>query len=471
MTTSIWWIRRDLRLTDAPALHAASQQADTVLPVFILDPKLLRSRYVGEKRLAFLFAGLRALDADLRTRGSQLILRQGDPAQEMERLCAEHAVGAVYAEADVSPFARQRDANVAQRLGDRLHLTGGLTIRPLNSTRKEDGSPYTVFTPFSKRWKSQAAIQRGDILRAPQQISTPNNLSSMTLSELPTVNAESYFTAGEQAAKERLASFVKGSDAPLFGYANNRDRPDLAATSQLSPYLRFGMLSPRMAALAAYEAHERATDEAGRKGAEVWLNELLWREFYLTILHNFPHVRGSSFRSEYDAIQWINNPEEFAAWCDGKTGVPIVDAAMRQLRTIGWMHNRARMIVASFLVKDLLIDWRWGEQWFMQHLVDGDPAANNGGWQWTAGVGTDAAPYFRIFNPVSQGEKFDPEGAYVRQWLPELSNVPTKFIHQPWTMAKSEQIRARCEIGKEYPAPIVDHAMARTRTLEAFKHR
>jgi deoxyribodipyrimidine photo-lyase len=243
---------------------------------------------------------------------------------------------------------------------------------------------------------------------------------------------------------------------------------DLPGTSGLSPYLRFGMVSAWQVHVAALAAIDAAPNDQARKGAETWLNELIWREFYIAILYHFPRVRRNSFRAGYDRIQWANDRGAFMAWCEGRTGYPVVDAAMRQLAQTGWMHNRARMIVASFLVKDLLIDWRWGERWFMQRLVDGDPAANNGGWQWTAGTGTDAAPYFRIFNPVSQGQKYDPRGAYVRRWLPEMVRVPDQFIHQPWTMAWEDQKSAGCYIGHEYPAPIVDHAWARQRTLAAF---
>jgi deoxyribodipyrimidine photo-lyase len=277
------------------------------------------------------------------------------------------------------------------------------------------------------------------------------------------------FAPGEAEARRRLAAFVDGDDAPVYAYGAQRNSPAVDGTSGLSPYLRFGMLSARLAASAAYSAIERAPDGESRESAGVWLNELIWREFYLFILYNFPHARRGSFRSAYDAVAWDNSETHFGAWCAGRTGVPIVDAAMRQLVRTRWMHNRTRMIVASYLVKDLLIDWRWGEQWFMQHLVDGDPAANNGGWQWTAGTGTDAAPYFRVFNPVAQGQKFDPEGVYVRRWVHELQEVPTPFIHEPWSMPKSEQLKARCAIGVDYPAPIVDHSWARTRVLAAFQ--
>ncbi len=228
------------------------------------------------------------------------------------------------------------------------------------------------------------------------------------------------------------------------------------------------MISARMAALAAFTAMARAPAAEAARSAETWLNELIWRDFYVQILAAFPHVRSGAFRPVYDKMEWIDDSDSFAAWCDGRTGYPFVDAAMRQLRATGWMHNRLRMVVASFLVKDLLIDWRRGERWFMQTLLDGDPAANNGGWQWSAGVGTDAAPYFRIFNPVSQGKKFDPDGLFVRRWLPELADVPTSAIHEPWALGPADQQRARCRIGVDYPARIIDHAFARERVLAAF---
>jgi deoxyribodipyrimidine photo-lyase len=229
------------------------------------------------------------------------------------------------------------------------------------------------------------------------------------------------------------------------------------------------MLSAKQALAASNQAIAKARTEEERKGANTWLNELIWREFYQSILFHFPSVREMSFRANLRTIQWENDPAEFKAWCNGETGYPIVDSAMRQLMETGWMHNRARMIVASFLVKDLLIDWRWGEQWFMQQLIDGDPAANNGGWQWSAGTGTDAAPYFRVFNPILQGQKFDPQGVYVHRWVPELSSVPMKYLHKPWEMPADIQEASSCIIGKNYPSPIVDHAYARERVLERFR--
>ncbi len=467
MSVAIWWIRRDLRLTDNQALATALAHGSQIVPAFIVDPQLLASPYGSDRRAAFLFGGLRALAAAIAERGGKLIVRHGEPATQLATLCRESGASAVYAERDYSPYATARDTSVAAALSVPLHLTDGLTARPMMAALKDDGTPYTVYTPYSRRWRQQVPLQRSDILPAPEQLPGPTSMASDDLPE-PGAPSELSFVPGEGEAKQRLAAFVAGTDAPIYGYANYRNRPDLAGTAQLSPYLRFGMISARLAALAAYTAIERAPDADSRQSADTWLAELIWREFYISILHHFPHVRRGSFRPEYDAVAWQNDEAHFAAWCAGQTGYPIVDAAMRQLAATGWMHNRARMVAASFLVKDLLINWRWGERWFMRQLIDGDPAANNGGWQWTAGTGTDAAPYFRVFNPVTQGQKFDPDGAYVRRWVPELQRVPTKYLHEPWTMPRSEQTRAGCIIGSTYPAPIVDHAVARERILAAY---
>jgi deoxyribodipyrimidine photo-lyase len=277
--------------------------------------------------------------------------------------------------------------------------------------------------------------------------------------------------AGEAEAQRRLKAFVSGRAAPIFGYSESRNRMDADGTSQLSPYLRFGMLSPRHALAAASDRLASAPSAAARGGAETWINELIWREFFNAVLHHFPDVQRHAFRPSARDIVWETSPDAFQAWCEGRTGYPIIDAAMRQLTATGWMHNRARMIVGSFLVKDLLLDWRLGERYFMQQLVDRDPAANNGGWQWVAGTGADAAPYFRIFNPVAQGKKFDPDGAYVRRWVPEVRRVRPAYLHEPWTMDASTQAESGCRIGRDYPSPIVDHAQARARALSRYKRR
>ncbi len=466
MSTALWWIRRDLRLSDNQALTGALAAAEQVVPVFVLDPALLASPFTGEKRLAFLFDGLRSLDAELRQRGSRLIVRQGEPAAELARLMAETSADVIFAEGDVTPFARRRDEQVKAQLP--LRLTPGLTMHRPSAVLKDDGAPYTVFTPFSKRWLALPLPLPADLLPAPEHIATPAGLESVPIPAWPVLTASAPFPAGEAEAQRRLATFTEGNDAVIVRYRDDRNRPDLEGTSRLSPYLRFGMISARQAVAASRTARLAARTSDACYGADTWLSELIWREFYVAILYHFPLVRSGSFQRHYDHIPWANDESDFAAWRQGQTGYPIVDAAMRQLVQTGWMHNRPRMIVASFLVKDLLIDWRWGERFFMQHLLDGDPANNNGGWQWTAGVGTDAAPYFRVFNPTAQGQKFDPDGGYVRRWAPELARVPAKYIHAPWTMPPSEQRRAGCIIGSDYPAPIIDHAFARERTLAAY---
>lgn len=452
---NLWWIRRDLRLADNPALSAALREGSGVLPVFILDETLLRRP--AEKRQGFLFAGLRALDDDLRRLGARLIVRRGDPLVELPRLAAEANAGGVFAEQDVSPYARRRDGTLGQRVN--LHLVHGLGVHPPSAVVRADGKPFTVFTPFSRTWKALPAGEH--LLPAPDALPRVPDLPSADLPDLPVPDG---FPPGEGEARRRLAAFL---DGPIDAYAQGRNRLDEEGTSALSPYLRFGMLSARQVVAAARQAGRLAPDAPAREGIATWLNELIWREFYQSILYHFPQVLREPFRPTLRGVAWREAPQDLFAWQTGQTGYPVVDAAMRQLAATGWMHNRARMISASFLVKHLLIHWQHGERWFMRQLIDGDPAANNGGWQWVAGTGTDAVPYFRIFNPILQGQKFDPEGAFIRRWLPELADVPQKFIHTPWLMSAEEQQRYHAVLGRDYPAPIVDHGAARQRFLEA----
>ncbi|NTV36420.1 MAG: deoxyribodipyrimidine photo-lyase [Anaerolineaceae bacterium] len=457
MATFIWWIRRDLRLDDNPALQAALREGGLVIPVFVLDEFLLNNP--APNRQGFLFTAMRSLDASLRLLGSRLVVRKGSPAQELVKLAAETGAQAVYAEEDYSPYARRRDAEVSSRLD--LHLVVGATVHHPNAVVKADGSPYTVFTPFSKVWKalpfsSYTEKKLVALPPVPELASLP----------IPDGEAPAGFPASEGEAQRRLQDFL---NQRISAYHDARNRMDLDGTSALSPYFRFGLLSARRAAAAAREAAQRMVDPVVRQGAETWLNELIWREFYAAILYHFPNVLTQAFNPQMRNIPWRSAPQDLQAWKEGRTGYPVVDAAMRQLRESGWMHNRARMITASFLVKDLLINWQEGERHFMEYLVDGDPASNNGGWQWTAGVGTDAAPYFRVFNPLLQSAKFDPLGGYIRCWVPELASTPDQFIHQPWLMDTATQRRVGCEIGVHYPAPIVDHAMARERVLAAYK--
>ncbi len=472
LSCAIWWVRRDLRLVDNQALQTALEESGQVVPVFILDPNLFASAYVGEKRLAFLLDGLRALDTSLRQKGSYLVVRQGDPLVELKQLASECAAGAIYAEPDVSPYAMHRDERASKEIP--MHWSGSPAVLPPGFVLNKFGRPFTVFTPFSKAWRRALPLQPEMRFTAPPHIPTPAGITGIPVPAAPVLPEGVPFPAGEDEAVRRLQQFTGLTRSEGFigvpqicDYALGRDRLSEEGTSRLSPYLRFGMLSARQAVVAAISAIAGAPDEVGRQAAETWLNELVWREFYLQVLYHFPYVRQRNFRS--GEVRWVNNPEHFEAWKAGRTGYPLVDAAMRQLVQSGWMHNRGRMVTASFLTKDLLIDWRWGEGWFMQHLVDGDPALNNGGWQWTAGTGTDAVPYFRILNPVSQSQKHDPQGVYIRHWLPELRDVPDEFIHQPWLMSREIQKASGVKIGVDYPAPLVEHAERRELALQAYR--
>jgi deoxyribodipyrimidine photo-lyase len=465
MGTNIWWVRRDLRLNDNQALQKAISAGKPVIPLFIFDPKLLNSSNAGERRIAFLKGCLSELDKDLRLRGSRLIVRRGDPAEILKNLVKECNVDKIFAEADYSPYARRRDGTVAEQLP--LALVGGLTISHPESIVKDDGTPYRVFTPFMRRWKEKYLSTDLRSTSVPDLISTPGEIQSEKL-DIQADFQSKEFEPGEKTAMAKLKRFTQSPDPGIEQYADLRNRMDKNGTAILSPYLRFGLLSIRQCVSAALQIMQTAPDESARHSAEIWLNELIWREFYFSILFHFPFVMKHSFKEELRGISWRNDEHEFSAWCKGQTGYPVVDASIRQLLETGWMHNRGRMIAASFLVKDLVIDWRWGEKFFMQQLLDGDPAANNGGWQWTAGTGTDAAPYFRIFNPILQGKKFDPRGDFVRSWVPELSKVPDKCIHAPWEMETDLQKSIGCIIGRDYPLPIVDHGFARERILEVY---
>lgn len=441
--TNLWWIRRDLRLNDNAALHSALKAGST-LPVFILDPAFSDS---SPRRKDFLYEGLSALGRELKKRGSYLVIRTGNPADVLRQLFHEAKAEAIYAEEDFTPYARKRDALIQKLLP--LTLVHGQTVHHPKSIHKQDGRPYTVYTPYSKTWKAQ--LPKLKLHLAPEKIDSPKGIRSESLPEFKT---QPIFPAGEQEALIRLEEFTHKR---IYAYTDDRNRMDLDGTSALSPYIRFGMVGLRQAVHAALEAQ---TLYPNSNGTETWLNELIWREFYIQILYHFPHVTQMAFNRSLANIPWRNKLSEFEAWKRGETGVPVVDAAMRQLKETGWMHNRARMIVASFLVKDLLIDWRWGESWFMENLLDGDIAPNNGGWQWTAGTGTDAAPYFRIFNPVLQSAKFDPNGEYIRRWVPELRGLNAKQIHTPWEFDLKIA---------DYPAePIVDRDVVKERTLAAY---
>lgn len=466
-STAIWWIRRDLRLGNNLALQTALESAREVIPVFILDPTLTGAERTARSRLSFLWEGLKILRGSLREKGADLVVRRGNPREELTALVNQTGARVVHAEEDFSPYARKRDGQIQKEISLRLHP--GLMIAHPESIEKNSGGPYQVYSYYMRKWKEQLPGLPGKIWLPPERIPFPSGIPAGEIPDGSQILSSFPFPPGESEARNRLQAFVEGDPPPIYRYDQDRDRPDLEGTSTLSPYLHLGMLSIREAVRAAMLAIQDAPDSSGRESAGVWLKELIWREFYLSILYHFPHVLDNNFQPDYDHIPWRNDPREFTAWKNGRTGYPFVDAAMRQLLERQWMHNRSRMIVASFLVKDLLIDWRWGEEWFMKNLMDGDLAANNGGWQWAAGTGTDAAPYFRIFNPISQGKKFDPRGTYIRTYLPECSAVPDRYIHTPWEMPEDLQRERGFVLGEQYPYPIVDHKMARERTLAAYR--
>lgn len=467
MPPAILWYRRDLRVHDLPALAAAREAGGDagVVPVFCFDDTLLHGRFASPRRTAFLLDTLRALDVRWHDLGGRLWWRCGNPAAELADVVELTGATEVHASEDFSGFARGRDTRVGEALADvgaALHLHPGIAIASdLDAIRTKAGKPYTVFTPFSKAW---AAQERRTLIKAPTALHTPRgergHLPSLAdLGFDPTeAKVQDAPAAGEIAAVAAAKAWVEGG---LAEYLDRRS--DLAAaTSHLSAYLHLGVVSPLLV--------ERLTVDRGGPGSQTFRSELAWRDFYLQVLLQFPHVARIEFQERYRKLRWEHDDDALAAWQQGQTGYPVVDAAMRQLLATGFMHNRARMIVASFLTKDLHLDWREGERWFMRQLLDGDLASNNGGWQWTASTGTDPAPYFqRMFNPTLQQEKFDPSGAYVRRWCPELASVPDEYLTKPWTMPPLEQEAASCVIGDDYPEPIVDHAEERRHAAQRYQ--
>lgn len=457
----VMWFRRDLRIRDLPALAEACRRHERVVPLFVFDPKLLNGRFRSAGRIAWMLECLRALDDELRQRGARLVVREGRPETEVRRVAREAGARAVHISDDVTGFARARDARVEQSLGrDGIELVRhpGLYVADLPSIATKQGTPYTVYSPFLRAWKAQP---RREVERAPRAIAMPRiaagrlpSLRSLGLAAPPAL--EDQPEPGEDAARRAARSWVESRG--LERYAERRDV--LAEpTSRMSAYLRFGCLSPLKL--------ERAVVA---RGAARYCDQLAWRDFYGAVQLHFPHTARHEFQERYRNLAWDADGALVDAWREGRTGYPVVDAAMRQLTATGWMHNRARMIVGSFLTKDLQQDWREGERHFMAHLLDGDMGNNNGGWQWIASTGTDPAPYFqRLFNPMTQQQRFDPDGRYVRRWCPELRTVPDDKLARPWTMSADEQERTGCRIGRDYPAPIVDHAEARRRAIARYR--
>ena len=461
MTTSVCWFRRDARLDDHPALHAAAGDADRLVALFVLDPRLLGSARMSRRRLAFLADALADLDAGLRARGGWLVVRSGDPTVVVPAVAREAAARSVHWHRDHTPYAAVRDEAVLAALSNagihgRVH--DGTLVRAPGSVLTKQGTPFKVFTPFARQWRTMP-------VDAPRPAPSRVRAAAVTGEPLPTPAQlgagadDRALPGGEHAGLARLNRFL---DGPIEAYPELRDQLAADATSRLSADLHFGTVSARTvwSGLADSPAHH------------TFATQLVWREFYAHVLAAWPEAAEAEWNPSTRGLPWRQESSDVDAWRDGRTGYPIVDAAMRQLDTQGWMHNRGRLIVASFLCKDLLVDWRIGEAHFLRTLVDGDWASNNGGWQWAAGTGTDAQPFFRVFNPVRQGQRFDPQGTYVRRHVPELARVPDRWIHEPWRMPAEAQQTAGVRVGVEYPAPIVDHDAARRRALDWFaRHR
>jgi len=455
-STAIVWFRRDLRVHDHPALTAAHREADRIVPVFVLDPRLLDGgRFPSANRAWFLLESLRELRGALRERGGELFVRAGRPEEVLPALAAETGAGAVHFASDVSPFAMARDRRIEAALaGVEVRPHPGNFVADVGAPRTSDGRPFSVFSPFWRRWEQ---LPRRVVHGAPRTLRVPSGLAAGSIPHVAP-EADDPCAPGEAAARDRLRRWLEG---PVDAYHERHDRL-AGGTSELSPYLHFGCVSAR-------EAEDRARRHGGR-GAGAFVRQLAWRDFYAHVLLAHPGNARHAHKPEYDALTWSDDAEAFDAWRDGRTGYPVVDAGMRELRRRGWMHNRARLITASFLTKDLHLDWRLGEAHFMRHLLCGDEAQNNGNWQWITSIGVDPQPYYRrMYNPMLQQRRHDPDGEYVRRWCPELRDVPLQRLAEPWTMSGEEQEAAGCVIGRDYPAPIVDHKHERERAMERYR--
>ncbi len=461
MSVAICWFRRDLRLSDNAALSGALDTADTVVPA-VLVPDSHSPEAPGGAGQRWLVDSLDALDASLRACGSRLVSRCGDGPEALTRLAAECSATDIWCQRDWSPSGMAEETAVREALaenGVELHVTGGQYLVDPYALVTGDGRPYRVFTPYWKAWSR--AMRPAVAIPAPDAIPGPAVMpasAGMLTPRRGGPDVRRWWSAGEHAAKERLVQFC---DAGLADYDEQRDRPGVDGTSDLSPRLAWGELSPARVARQCVAA-------VGEDAAAPYLRQLAWREFAAHVLHHFPDTVRAPLRPEWAAFPWHEDDSALESWQRGRTGYPLVDAGMRQMLATGWMHNRVRLVAGSFLAKDLLIDWRIGEAFFAERLVDYDVASNVFNWQWVSGCGADAAPYFRIFNPVLQGRRFDVDGDYVREWVPELAKLPSRWIHAPWKAPDQELAKAGVVLGSTYPLPIVDHAESRERALAAY---
>ena len=444
MNAAIHWFRADLRLADNAALHAASAAADAVIPLFIFDPVILQAPDNGAPITAFMLRMLESLERDIAAAGGQLIFRHGPVLEELKAVVKATGARLLFYNRDYEPYARERDTAVEAwareaRLEVRSYKDG--VLHEPTEILKDDGKPYGVYSAYARKWRKLPvdAVLPTVKFRRPAGLRLPRNIGLPTLKKLGFSTPLQLPPAGEQAARAQLDRFCSQA---LLRYGEGRNFPARAETSQLSPHIRMGAISPRTV-FAAVSAVAKQHPES-QEHLDTFTGELIWREFYRQILWHFPHAAARPMKEKFAALKWENNERLFAAWCEGRTGYPIVDAGMRQMNATGWMHNRVRMITAAFLTKDLLISYQKGERYFMQKLLDADLANNNGGWQWIASTGTDAQPYFRIFNPTSQARKFDAKEAYIRHWVPEVDSP-------------------------EYSKPIVDHAQQRGKALAMFQ--
>ncbi|MGB6220671.1 cryptochrome/photolyase family protein [Haloferula sp.] len=458
----IHWFRRDLRILDNTALLNAKLASEHVLPLYIVSDWKGQHLWTGPNRQSFLCACLSSLDKNLKTIGGRLIVHSGGAVEIIEDLLQTTGAEAVFFNQDPDPFGKETEARLTKTCQSRGVACRGfhdVTLHTPAEILTQGGDPYRVYTPYSKNW---LGCEKPAPLPKPKALATPDDIPSEDLPTLDHWNlgqpGNQILEAGERAAHERLKRALKER---LTNYKDLRDIPSESGTSRLSQDLRFGLLSPRT----VYAKAAHMLDGAEKKeGIHTFIKELAWREFYMAILDHYPHVLKEEFNKDWRGLPWDEPGENFEAWKEGRTGFPIIDAGIRELLATGFMHNRVRMIVAMFLTKDLHIDWRLGEQFFMQHLTDGEIASNNGGWQWSAGTGADAAPYFRIQNPWSQTKRYDPEGKYIKRWVPELADVEAKRFTEPPADGKP--------IAEGYPLPCVDHKTERERTLAIFKkHR